>query len=191
MAMEEVMSALISRGTWELVDVPPNADVIVCRCVFTLKFRSNGALDRGKATYVCKFKKTIYDLKQSPRAWFDKLCYIIDQFGFLWCQANQLAFVQTKESSIVVLAIYVDDILITGGDVVGIQEFMDKPRSVQWEVVLKILKYIKASLGKMLLFKRYGHIKIEAYSNVDYVGSKVDRKSTFGYCIYVGGNLVT
>ncbi|KAL0315247.1 UNVERIFIED_CONTAM: hypothetical protein Scaly_2875200 [Sesamum calycinum] len=52
MAMEEVMSALISRGTWELVDVPPNADVIVCRCVFTLKFRSNGALDRYKARLV-------------------------------------------------------------------------------------------------------------------------------------------
>ncbi|KAK4392671.1 hypothetical protein Sango_2044900 [Sesamum angolense] len=52
MAMEKVMYALISRGTWKLVDVPPNADVIVCRWVFTLKFRSNEALDWYKAHLV-------------------------------------------------------------------------------------------------------------------------------------------
>ncbi|KAL0423991.1 UNVERIFIED_CONTAM: Retrovirus-related Pol polyprotein from transposon RE2 [Sesamum radiatum] len=47
------------------------------------------------------------------------------------------------------------------------------------------------SPGKGLLFKRHGHVKIEAYSDADYVGSKDDRKSTSGYCTYVGGNLVT
>ncbi|KAL0313829.1 UNVERIFIED_CONTAM: AT-rich interactive domain-containing protein 5 [Sesamum angustifolium] len=68
---------------------------------------------------------------------------------------------------------------------------MDKPRSVHWEAALRILKYIKASPGKGLLFKRHGHVKIEAYSDADYAGAKDDRKSTSGYCTYVGGNLVT
>jgi len=29
------------------------------------------------------------------------------------------------------------------------------------------------------------------YSYCDYAGDKEDRKSTFGYCTYVGGNFVT
>ncbi|KAL0423137.1 UNVERIFIED_CONTAM: protein Ycf2 [Sesamum radiatum] len=31
MAMDDEMSALISRGTWELVEVPPDTDVVSCR----------------------------------------------------------------------------------------------------------------------------------------------------------------
>ncbi|KAK4406558.1 Retrovirus-related Pol polyprotein from transposon RE2 [Sesamum angolense] len=72
-----------------------------------------------------------------------------------------------------------------------VSQFMDKPRSVHWEAALRILKYIKTSPGKGLLFKRHGHVKIEAYADADYAGSKDDRKSTSGYCTYVGGNLVT
>ncbi|KAL0419489.1 UNVERIFIED_CONTAM: Retrovirus-related Pol polyprotein from transposon RE2 [Sesamum radiatum] len=72
-----------------------------------------------------------------------------------------------------------------------VSQFMDKPRSVHWEAALRILKYIKASPGKELLFKRHGHVKIEVYSDADYAGSKDDRKSTSGYYTYVGGNLVT
>ena len=32
---------------------------------------------------------------------------------------------------------------------------------------------------------------IEAYSDAGYAGDKGDRKSTIGYCTYIGGNLVT
>ncbi|KAL0368103.1 UNVERIFIED_CONTAM: putative mitochondrial protein [Sesamum calycinum] len=68
-------------------------------------------------------------------------------------------------------------------------KFMDKPQSVHWGAGLRMLKYIKASSDKGLLFKRHEHVKIKAYSDADYVGSKDDRKSTSGYCTYVGGNL--
>ena len=32
---------------------------------------------------------------------------------------------------------------------------------------------------------------LEAYTDADYVGSPVDRRSTSGYCIFLGGNFVT
>ncbi|KAL0298583.1 UNVERIFIED_CONTAM: hypothetical protein Sradi_6518100 [Sesamum radiatum] len=54
MAMDEEMSALISRETWEPVDPSPNADVVSCRWVFTLKFRADGTLERYKARLVAK-----------------------------------------------------------------------------------------------------------------------------------------
>lgn len=45
---DEEMSALISRGTWELVPAPANADIVACRWVFTLKYRADGTIDRYK-----------------------------------------------------------------------------------------------------------------------------------------------
>ncbi|KAL0379296.1 UNVERIFIED_CONTAM: Retrovirus-related Pol polyprotein from transposon RE2 [Sesamum radiatum] len=71
-----------------------------------------------------------------------------------------------------------------------VSQFMDKPRSVHWEAALRILKYIKASLGKGLLFKQHGHVKIEAYFDANYTRSKDDKNSTSRYCTYVGWNLV-
>ncbi|KAK4403247.1 Retrovirus-related Pol polyprotein from transposon RE2 [Sesamum angolense] len=196
MAMDDEMSALVSRGTWELVEVPPNADIVACRWVFTLKFRADGTLERYKArlvamgftqTYgvdyfetfspvarlnsirvlfslavnfswpmyqmdikndflygdlneivymeqppgyvaqgekqrmVCKLKKAIYGLKQSPRACLINSVVLLVSF-FSRCQANHSVFVQTTTSGMVVLAVYVDDILITGSDLVGIEE---------------------------------------------------------------------
>ncbi|KAL0458329.1 UNVERIFIED_CONTAM: Retrovirus-related Pol polyprotein from transposon RE1, partial [Sesamum latifolium] len=43
---------------------------------------------------VCKLKKAIYGLKQSPRAWFDKFSKVINKFGFHRCQADHSVFVQ-------------------------------------------------------------------------------------------------
>lgn len=41
------------------------------------------------------------------------------------------------------------------------------------------------------MFKKCGHLQIEVYTNVDWVGSITDKRSTSGYYTFVGGNLVT
>lgn len=41
------------------------------------------------------------------------------------------------------------------------------------------------------MFKPRGHLQIETYTDADWAGSVVDRRSTSGYCSFVGGNLVT
>ena len=51
-AMDEEMQALVSRGTWKLVNHPPIASVVSCKWVFTMKYK----LDRYKARLVaCGF----------------------------------------------------------------------------------------------------------------------------------------
>ena len=40
------------------------------------------------------------------------------------------------------------------------------------------------------MFKRNNTLAIEAYTNADYVGSLVDRRSTTRYCTFLGGNLI-
>jgi hypothetical protein len=54
-----------------------------------------------------------------------------------------------------------------------------------------VLQYLKGILGKGILFKRNGGLVLEAYTNADYTELIVDRRSTFGYCTFLGKNLVT
>ena len=72
-----------------------------------------------------------------------------------------------------------------------LSRFMHQPKKVYWTAALRILVYIKSSSGKGLLYKKHGHVCIFGYSDLGYAGDKGDRKSTTGYCIFVGGNLVT
>ncbi|KAL0428251.1 UNVERIFIED_CONTAM: hypothetical protein Slati_2999900 [Sesamum latifolium] len=44
LAMDEKISALISRGTWELVSAPVDANVVSCRWVFTLKYQVDASM---------------------------------------------------------------------------------------------------------------------------------------------------
>jgi len=41
------------------------------------------------------------------------------------------------------------------------------------------------------LFKKNSTLTLEAYTDADYAGSIVDRRSTTGYCTFLGGNLIT
>jgi len=73
-------------------------------------------------TKVCRLNKAIYELNQIPRAWFEKFSLIISSIGFRWCHSDHSVFVRRTRSGIVVLAVYVDDILLTGSDLAGIVE---------------------------------------------------------------------
>ena len=42
-----------------------------------------------------------------------------------------------------------------------------------------------------MLFQKHGHLEIEGYTDADWAGNPVDRRSTSGYFTLVGGNLVT
>lgn len=74
---------------------------------------------------------------------------------------------------------------------VSVVDFMHNPKEVHLQAVHRILHYLKASPGKGILFKRNTRLVLEAYTDADYGGSLVDRRSTSGYCTFLGGNLVT
>jgi hypothetical protein len=59
------------------------------------------------------------------------------------------------------------------------------------DTVVQIIRYLKSAPGKGLMFSKNGHLDIEGYTNVDWVGNLSDRKSISGYFTFIGGNLVT
>ena len=64
---------------------------------------------------------------------------------------------------------------------------MHDPRERHLQAVDKIIQYLKASPGKGLLFKKGENLSMKVYTDADYAGSIVDRRSTTGYCMFLGG----
>ncbi|XP_025013471.2 sterol 3-beta-glucosyltransferase UGT80A2 isoform X3 [Ricinus communis] len=72
-----------------------------------------------------------------------------------------------------------------------VNQFMHNPSDRHMNAVNRILAYLKSSPGKGIMFSKHGHLDIMGYTDSDFAGSNLDRKSTSGYVSFVGGNLVT
>ncbi|KAL6318642.1 hypothetical protein AAG906_000720 [Vitis piasezkii] len=72
-----------------------------------------------------------------------------------------------------------------------VSQFMHCPSEEHMEAVIRILRYLKSSPGKGLMFSKNDHVRVDGYIDVDWAGNISNRKSTSGYFTFVGGNLVT
>ena len=249
----------------------------------------------GDPSRVCKLNKSIYGLKQSPRAWHAKLSSTLEDLGFTRSSADSSLYVQTGQTEKLMVLIYVDDLIITGsnadsiaalkkklqgkfpvkdlgplkyflgievatsrkglflnqrkytidllrdsnmlnskpantpfdsklqldklGDpldspnyyqkLVGkliyltitrpdisfavslVSQHMHAPTVVHLCMVKRILRYLKKTIGRGIVMRRNGHTDIIGFSDSDWAGNTIDRRSTTGYCMFVGGNLVS
>ena len=78
-----------------------------------------GFVCQGKEELVCKLKKSIYGLKQSPRCWNSTLDTYLKRLGF------PCIYYQKAGSDIVYIGVYVDDIVLAGRDERRLQEIKD------------------------------------------------------------------
>ena len=56
----------------------------------------------------------MYGLKQSPHTWFGKFSHAVKTFGIQKSKFNHSIFYKISNSSIILLIVYVDEIIITG-----------------------------------------------------------------------------
>ena len=47
---------------------------------------------QGKSGLVCRLHRSLYSLKQSPRAWFDQFSSMVQEFGMTWSIADHSVF---------------------------------------------------------------------------------------------------
>ena len=72
----------------------------------------------SKEGMVCKMKKALYGIKQSPRAWFERLTKVMIALGYRQSQGDHSLFVRHSDSSgVTTVLVYVDDMIVTGNDV--------------------------------------------------------------------------
>jgi len=72
-----------------------------------------------------------------------------------------------------------------------VSQFLNSLCVDHWNAVIRILKYIKGSPGKGLLYGHSNHSKVICYSDADWAGSLSSRRSTSGYCVLIGDNLIS
>ena len=72
-----------------------------------------------------------------------------------------------------------------------VSQHMNNPSENHLEAVNRILRYLKMTPGRGLLFKRSEKREVEIYTDASWAGELTDRRSTTGYCSFVWGNLVT
>ena len=65
---------------------------------------------------VCKLKKSLYGLKQSPRAWFGRFTKSMRVFCYRQSNLDHTLFLKKQHGKITTLIVYVDDMVVTGND---------------------------------------------------------------------------
>jgi hypothetical protein len=257
-----------------------------------------GFVDSDHPTYLCKLDKSLYDLKQAPRAWFSRLSTTLLQLGFLASKADISLFIFNKGGVHMYILVYVDDIIIVsssssatdrllsqlqadftvkdlgtlnyflgievhhtshgllltqqkyikdlmtrtnmaaakgvstpmlpsdklslnGGEplsaedttryrsVVGalqylsltrpdisfcvnrVCQFLSASTTTHWTAVKRILRYVHDTSDMGLCITRSNANLLSAFSDADWAGNPDDRRSTGGYAIFLGNNLVS
>ena len=72
---------------------------------------------------VCLLQKSLYGLKQSPRAWFDRFSQAMIRYGFRQSQGDHTLFIKhSSQGKVTALIVYVDDIVLTGDDLIEMKQ---------------------------------------------------------------------
>ncbi|KAL0641356.1 hypothetical protein Bca4012_102542 [Brassica carinata] len=72
-----------------------------------------------------------------------------------------------------------------------VSQHMQAPKVHHWKMVDRILRYLSGSHGQGVWMGCNGSTEVVGYCDADWAGDRVDRRSTTGYCTFIGGNLVT
>ena len=72
---------------------------------------------------VCRLKRSLYGLKQSPRNWNTVINVWLIEYGLKQSQADPCLYIKKVGKEILVIVLYVDDLLITGSNMQFINHF--------------------------------------------------------------------
>jgi hypothetical protein len=77
----------------------------------------------GQEHKVLRLRKALYGLRQAPRAWNEKLDATLKRIGFHQSEHEHAMYRRGDSSSVLLVGVYVDDLIITGASSEGIEAF--------------------------------------------------------------------
>ena len=82
-----------------------------------------GFIDNTNPEKVLRLHKALYGLRQAPRAWNAKLDSTMLSLGFKQCASEHGMYTRGKAEQRLIVGVYVDDLIITGGDTQVLSSF--------------------------------------------------------------------
>lgn len=105
-------------------------------------YQPEGFEKKGSEDKVYKLNKALYGLRQTPRAWNNKLNTILLELQFIKCSKEPTVYRKEVREHLLVIAVYVDDLLVTGTSLEVINKFKEEMAS----------KFEMSDLGKLTYY---------------------------------------
>nr|GEZ34513.1 Gag-Pol polyprotein [Tanacetum cinerariifolium] len=115
-----------------------------------------------------KLRKAFYGLKKAPSAWYEKFTAVVTSFGFVSSHHDSALFVKQSSNGRILFLLYVDDMIITGDDCVGIESLK---LELAHRYAMKDLGLLRYFLGIEVASLPKGHL----LSQSKYIGDLLDR----------------
>ncbi|TYK08350.1 putative mitochondrial protein [Cucumis melo var. makuwa] len=106
----------------------------------------------------------------------------------LLCHREDVSLYRQLVGSLIYLTVTRPDIAYA---VHIVSQFMIALQTIHFTVVLHILRYVKGTLGHGLQFSSQSSLVLYGYSDADWAEDPTDRRSTTGYCFYLGDSLIS
>ena len=71
-----------------------------------------GYVESGKEELVCRLKKSLYGLKQSPRCWNNAFKEFMLSLGFVQSDADPCVFIRVLNDKLAIVTVHVDDLIL-------------------------------------------------------------------------------
>jgi hypothetical protein len=72
-----------------------------------------------------------------------------------------------------------------------LSRFMHEPRQQHMAAALRVVRYLKSSPGQGLLLHSNSSLNLRAFCDSDWAGCPITRRSTTGYCVFLGNSLIS
>ncbi|GJS30966.1 ribonuclease H-like domain-containing protein [Tanacetum coccineum] len=128
---------------------------------------------------VCRLKKSLYGLKQAPRQWNAKLTSTLIKNGFSQSKSDYSLCTKSDNSVFLFLLVYVDDIIITGNNILEIEKFKKYVLDLLSEYGMLACKPAKTPLVSKLV------ISNEATENDHILDNIIDYQKLMDKLIYL------
>ncbi|GJZ44585.1 ribonuclease H-like domain-containing protein [Tanacetum coccineum] len=177
-----------------------------------------GFTDPIHPDYVCHLQRFLYGLKQAPRAWFQRFVTYAARVGFHHSKTDSSLLIFRKGADTAYLLLYVDDIILTASSSAFLQRiisslhgefamtdlgplnyflvqqlclYMHDPREPHFHTMKRVLRYLRGTIDLGLQLFRSSTSQLTAYSDAEWAGCPTTRRSTLGYCVFLGDNHLT
>ncbi|XP_075074914.1 secreted RxLR effector protein 161-like [Nicotiana tabacum] len=69
--------------------------------------------------------------------------------------------------------------------------YQSNPGIDHWKAAKKVLRYLKGTKDYMLMYRRFKHLEVDGYSDLDFAGCIDTRKSTFDYLFQLAEGVIS